>query len=183
MSVDLTKVPYFKQSYEFDCWYAALRMVVKTYFPDAEPASLQEAEFEGMKSQSKRDEIWAKDQSSMTKRRQLGENLPRGLNLTEVPALAKRNGLTAVPSPSTQQFSYSELATLLQAKGPLWCVYSSPSLHAIVLKGSMSDHLLVHDPQLGETSGKNMQVKIEMFNQRLNWTSESVFYLDVFGKE
>lgn len=89
MSVNLTKVPYIKQSYEFDCWYAALRMVVKTYFPDAEPISLEDAEFEGMMSQSARDDIRA-TKKDMSRRRALKDNPPRGLKLAEIPEIALR---------------------------------------------------------------------------------------------
>jgi len=180
--VDLN-VQHIAQNFEFDCWYAALRMIVKfRYGANAEPVGLEVAEVSGMERQSLRDAMRRDMQQrgespgAYANRRELGRVPPIGLRPDQFILLAQRNGLVSPllpPSPAHGGgFTYNQLETLLQLHGPLWCAFGYG--HIVVLKGAVMSTLLIHDPQ----GGANHAHTIAEFNNLLAWdTPDCIMFL------
>jgi hypothetical protein len=121
-------VPYIAQNFEFDCWYASLRMIVKfRNGPGAEPMGYETAELAGMTAQSSRDAKRVElVQSGMQPgsygyRKELAKVPRRGLNANEFIPMAQRNGLVAPMMPGGGGFTYNQYDGLLSVHGPLWC--------------------------------------------------------------
>jgi hypothetical protein len=182
--IDL-KVPFIKQSFEFDCWYASLRMLVKFRDgDDAEPVAHPDAELEGMTRQSERTAIRedAKRQglnpAAYAVRSKLNPLPSRGLKEAEFTQLAGYNGLVApmLPPRDTQAktggWTSGQLESLLRIHGPLWCAFGYG--HIVVLKGiDDKGRAIVHDPQ-----GKaDTPYPLDNFNNLLTWQPNCVMYL------
>ncbi len=182
--IDL-EVPFLKQSYEFDCWFASLRMLVK--FRDganAEPVGHPTAELEGVTRQSKRTAVREKGKSegldprSYAVRSKLELDPSRGLNADEFTQLAGYNGLAAPLLPprdtraATGGWTSDQLESLLRIHGPLWCAFGYG--HIAVLKGiDTQGNAIVHDPQ-----GKpDTPYSMNNFNRLLTWQPNSIMYL------
>lgn len=171
-------IPHIAQNFEFDCWYAALRMIVKFRNGNAaEPIGLEAAETAGMERQSLRDgmrnQMHARGENpgAYQNRRQLQQVPPIGLRPDQFTALAQRNGLVAplLPPPPAQGggFTFERLDALLRVHGPLWCAFGYG--HIVVLKGAVQGPvvgtLYVHDPQ----GGANHPYTDAQFNNLLAW--------------
>lgn len=182
--IDLN-VTFIKQSFEFDCWYASLRMLVK--FRDganAEPVAHPTAELAGMTQQSKRTAIREEAKRSGDHpmsygvRKQVERHPKRGLNKDEFAGLAGYNGL-AVPlmpprdtNARTGGFTSDQLESLLRIHGPLWCALGYG--HIVVLKGiDAQGRAVVHDPQ-GKADTLHA---IGDFNNQLAWDVDCVMFL------
>src|SRR5579864_8197912 len=125
--VDLNVV-YIAQQYDFDCWYAALRMLVKFRVgPTAEPIGFEIAETEGMTQQSLRDNFRRQAVAQgLNPRAGAVQYPPRGLNANEFVPFARRNGLVSPMLPpfyedqtKTGGWTLPVLETLLRMHGPL----------------------------------------------------------------
>jgi hypothetical protein len=182
--IDLN-VPFIKQSFEFDCWYASLRMLVKfREGATAEPAGHPTAELAGMTRQSERTGIREEakrekvNPGSYAVRSKLTPLPSRGLNEVEFDELAGYNGLTApvLPPRDTQAktggWTSDQLESLLRIHGPLWCAFGYG--HIAVLKGvDAQGQAIVHDPQ-----GKaDTPYPIANFNNLLTWRPNCVMFL------
>ena len=182
--IDLN-VPFNQQSFEFDCWYASLRMLVK--FRDgvnAEPNGHPVAELAGMARQSERTgvrEDTVRQQinpATYTVRKQLQLIPSRGLKQDEFDDLAGFNGLVAPKLPprdvnaKTGGWTADQLESLLRLHGPLWCALGYG--HIVVLKGiNAHGQAVVHDPQ----GNANTPYDIPNFNNLLTWRQNSVMFL------
>jgi len=172
-------VPYIAQNFEFDCWYASLRMIVKfRNGPGAEPMGYETAELAGMTAQSARDSkrielVQSGLQSgSYGYRKELAKIPRRGLNANEFIPMAQRNGLVAPMMPGGGGFTYNQYDGLLSVHGPLWCAVGYG--HIVVLKGTVLGGLLVHDPQ----GGANQPYPVANFNNLIAWdTPNSIMFL------
>jgi len=100
--IDLN-VPFIPQSFEFDCWFASLRMLVKFRDPAAEPVAHPTAEWEGMRRQSQRTGVreQAVREGEHPGRYEVRKLLQtnRGLKEEEFAALAGYNGLVSPKLP------------------------------------------------------------------------------------
>ncbi len=179
-------VPFIRQTAGFDCWYAALRMLVKfRHGPTAEPLGHPTAEYEGMIRQSAREAI--KDQgprgTGALSDRQVMEQLKlspsRGLSQAEFDELAGYNGLAAPILPpydgiaKTGGWTTARLEALLRVHGPLWCALGYR--HIVVIKGiDAQDQVLVHDPQ---NDHPDEPYPVRNINNLLTWTANCVMYL------
>lgn len=172
-------VPFLQQSFEFDCWYASLRMLVKFRCGgNAEPLGYEPAETAGMMRQTLRDDIRRQAVSqgfhpaAYPVRKALSNHPPRGLNAVEFVSFAQRNGLVApmlpppfVPALGTGGWTVDRLETLLRIHGPFWCAFGYG--HIVVLKGvDMHGNLLIHDPQ---AAAGDSPYTIQQFNTLLCW--------------
>ena len=182
----LLNVPYLPQNFEFDCWYASLRMLVKyRHGPHVEPIGHPTAELEGMMRDSARSFIKENairnglHPASYGIRKQLSAIAPRGLKQAEFTELAAYNGLVApmLPTPYQSQtqtggFSVWQLESLMRVHGPLWCAFGYG--HIVVAKGiDMHDNVMVHDPQ-GQA---DELYPIQNFNSLLTWQPNCVMFL------
>jgi hypothetical protein len=184
-------VQFVRQTFEFDCWYASLRMLVKYRRGlNAEPVGHPEAELQGMLRDSQRTVVKedARRQGiavgSYGVRRQLQQRPPRGLAQAEFQELAGYNGLVApnlpppyVPPPDgavggTGGFTSNQLESLMRIHGPLWCAFGYG--HIVVAKGvDAQGDVLVHDPQ----AAANTVYPIANFNRLLTWQPNCVMFL------
>ncbi len=177
-------VPYIRQSYEFDCWLAALRMVVKfRRGANAEPA-VHPAAQAGQARQSLRDSIRQQavadglTPGSYDFRARLKPFPPRGLNLNEFQAMAGLNGLVSPLMPESYKsnqaagWTSARLETLMRLHGPLWCAFGYG--HIVVLKGvDANGDLLIHNPQ----GGPDEAYPIANFNNLLDWGPFCLMYM------
>lgn len=182
---DLVNVPFIAQSFEFDCWYASLRMLVKfRWGPLAEPVGHPTASAKGMARQSVRTGIREQatrqgiSPGSYGVRRELQLHPSRGLKLHEFQQLAGHNGLVAPMLPPRYHqatgaggFTINQLESLLRIHGPLWCAWGYG--HIVVAKGVNGGDVLVHDPQ----GNANTPYPIANFNNLLTWGPNCVMFL------
>ncbi len=182
--IDLN-VPFVKQSFEFDCWYASLRMLVKfRYGAGAEPNGHPVAELAGMTQQSKRTDVRAQavrqgiDPVTYTVRKKLALVPSRGLKSEEFDDLAGYNGLVAPKLPmrdtgtNTGGWTSDQLESLLRLHGPLWCAFGYG--HITVLKGiDAQGRAIVHDPQ----GNADTPYPLDNFNNLLTWQPNCVMFL------
>jgi ABC-type bacteriocin/lantibiotic exporter with double-glycine peptidase domain len=178
-------VPYIAQNYEFDCWFAALRMIVKfRYGQNAEPVGHPAAALEGLSRQSKRDAIKARATAegiapgSYEYRQRLKLYPPRGINLAEFQQLAGHNGLVAPLLPQSYKTNQAagwtgdRLETLLRLHGPIWCAFGYG--HIVVLKGiAANGDTIVHNPQ----GNADEAYPIANFNNLLDWGPFCIMYM------
>ena|SRR5579864_4469885 len=108
--VDLN-VDYIAQQYDFDCWYAALRMLVKFRVgPTAEPIGYEIAETEGMTQQSLRDNFRCQAVAhGLNARAGTVQYPPRGLNANEFVPSAQRTGLVHLCCPLSTKITRKQV--------------------------------------------------------------------------
>lgn len=177
-------VQFIPQTFEYDCWYASLRMLVKfRWGPNAEPVGHPMAAMEGMLQQSIRTAVRedAQRQGIHPSAYQVRKQLPpsRGLRQDEFQQLAGYNGLAAplLPPRYNQQagtggFSGNQLESLLRIHGPLWCALGYG--HIVVAKGvDAQGNVIIHDPQ-GQA---NTPYPVNNFNNLLTWQPNCVMFL------
>jgi len=189
--IDL-KVPYVEQQHDYDCWLAALTMVVwyrrgNATAPVGHPAVLSAGEkrHEERQEVERLHDLPADDPNKINdwERKSRLKLLPwRGLNENEYVDLAQFNGLSAAPLPARDLFAKTggwtsaQLDSALNDHGPLWCATSGAGFygHAVVVKGvNAQGQVIVHDPRAGE----NLVWELSRFNDWLTWTPHCVLYL------
>ncbi|WP_216901694.1 papain-like cysteine protease family protein [Nocardia alni] len=174
--IDLN-LPFIPQSFEFDCWYAALRMLVKFRDPAAEPVAHPTAELEGMRAQSQRTGVREEairqgdHPASYWVRKQLAPN--RGLKQEEFQELAGYNGLVSPKlPPNPPGWTSDQLESLMRIHGPLWCAFGYG--HIVVIKGiNAAGQAIIHDPQ----GNANTLYPIANVNNLMVWEPNAIMFL------
>lgn len=181
IDIDVTWVGQETQS---QCWYAALKMVVRhRRGADAVVAGHPTALQAGIDREKYRASIDTMDITEYAKKQLRKENPLRGLDDNELPGLVDMNGLAAVVLPqwneATQEGAWTDgtLEAELREHGPLWCSVAFPGLstaHVIVVKGiDDKGNVIYLDPQIAG----NLTWTMAKFNDCLQWGKYCMLYV------
>ena len=135
-------VPLVPQARNSSCWYAAVCMV--SYYREAGPRL-------GMPK------VWQEN---------------KGISIAQESTLARNEGLTAFPLPTSKSFTEANLYAALKQAGPLWCAgnWDGEGAHIIVLTGLQDGEVYFNDPWPVDKGIKDDIRPIDWFNKWLDWS-------------
>ena len=170
------KVPDIRQSSDYTCWWASLRMVLAVREPGRALTGHPRALSKGWKRERKylaefeRRRIRSPNSAHFMARKLYPKV---GLNDRQFSELAEGNGLRPVPTRLGDRWTPQELEGLLRHYGPLWCAINrGGSGHVVVVCGiDSTDQVEVMDPERGRVLWH-----IDMFNGLLSPSPHALLY-------